>query len=56
MTSDKLTAGRAMLREGATITTAARVIGVSRATLYRHLEQRASGPVTASVVRDEGLS
>jgi DNA invertase Pin-like site-specific DNA recombinase len=59
MTSDKLTAARAMLRDGATITTTARVIGVSRATLYRHLEQRAGEPVTASVktasmVRYEG--
>jgi predicted site-specific integrase-resolvase len=28
-----------MLREGATITTAANVIGVSPATLYRHLRE-----------------
>ena len=52
MTMDKLTAARAMLRDGATITAAARVIGVSRATLYRHLGE----PVTAMVSDPDGPS
>jgi hypothetical protein len=43
-----------MLREGATITiitaAAAGVIGISRATLYRHLGE----PVTASVSDHDG--
>lgn len=38
VTPEKLTAARALLHEGATITDAAKAVGLSRPTLYRHLQ------------------
>lgn len=46
VTPEKVTAARALLDQGATVTDAARAVGLSRPTLYRALERAAASSQT----------